>query len=131
MKRAITNNGKNIMYHDGLMIAPGDTRLFEYPDPPAAAAVEDAAEDPLIVLQRSTVKVIAGELPGLTDDELGRLEALENASETARKGVLEAIGAERLTRAAATQDKTGAEGATGAADAADATGAGGAGNSEP
>jgi hypothetical protein len=105
MKQAITNHGKDVMYYNGYMIAPGDTRLFEVPDPPASAATsEEAPEDPLSVLQRSPLKVIQAELQALTDDELTRLEVLENASATPRKGALEAIAAERLRRAGAQND---------------------------
>lgn len=92
----------------GQMIPPGETRHFDAHHVPAehraAPAAPPPAEapppDPLEIIRAGSVKDIAAGLATLADDELQRLDALEQGSDKPRKGVLEAIAAERLRRAA-------------------------------
>lgn len=63
-------------------------------------AAADTPNDALLDLIGGTVAVVAAALPGLTDDELARLNDLElEKGDFARKGVLSAIAAEQSKRA--------------------------------
>lgn len=108
-KIPVTNNGKMNIWVGGQMIPPGETRHFEphhvppeyRPAPATAAPAEpETPDDPLEIVRAGNVKEVTSALPALSLEDLDRLEALENASETPRKGVLSAITADRLRRAA-------------------------------
>lgn len=106
MKRIpYTNTTEQAAYVGGVLIQPGETRLVDAlqvspPDegtPPEATQDDDQTHSVLGLLDRS-VKDIGEALPTLTDDNLTTLETAENDGKT-RKGVLEAIAAERIRRA--------------------------------
>ena len=107
-KIPVTNNGKMNIWVGGQMIPPGETRHFEAhhvppeyrPAPAAAPAEPEDPSDPLEILRAGNVKEITAGVPALSLEDLDRLEALENAAEVPRKGVLAAIAADRLRRAA-------------------------------
>lgn len=104
----VTNDGESTMYVGGLAIPAGETRLIderlvppEYKEAELLAA-DTAETDPLeALIALSVAKLVLG-LPALTDEELVRLEALENAKEKPRAGALAEITAEMLRRADAT-----------------------------
>jgi len=104
-----TNTTKRTQYVAGKLIRPGETR--EVPDwaiPDALIAVNfndmhdlDAAPAvDLVGLLKNNVGGIASKLGGVSLDDLDALIELESAGGSPRKGVLEAIAAEKLTRAA-------------------------------
>lgn len=103
----VSNPSGMMMYVGGHMIPPGETRLLpahhvpEHLWPAAAPAEAAPPDDPLADLLKGTVKSIAESLPFLDDDELMEAEGLEALRESPRKGVLEAMAAERLKRASA------------------------------
>ena len=107
----VKNHGKTPMYVGSVMILPGETRilpahhvpahLHPQPEQPEAKTEE---KDPLLELLTGTVLAVAAALADLSIEELDRLEAGENATEKPRKGILEAITEEKLSRAAATQE---------------------------
>lgn len=106
-KIPVKNNGAMPIWVGGTMIPAGETRHFDphHVPPehrPARAKAESEAPpaDPLQAIQSGSVKAIVAGIEALTDDELGRLEELEQAGGAPRKGVMEAIAAERLRRAA-------------------------------
>lgn len=103
MKLPIENKSAMPIYVAGVMIPPGETRHFDDAQIPpeyrqAAPVLEALPVDPLNTLLDENVAVVVGELDGLPDDELVRLEGLELARKK-RKGVLEGIAAEQLIRA--------------------------------
>lgn len=92
-KRYVTNDTPNMMYVEGRMIAPGEGREVDVPDE-APALVEEAMEDPDLVLQELLAGTVAGvvaALAGLSAESLQRLQVLEAAGKD-RKGVLEGLG---------------------------------------
>lgn len=96
------------MYVHGLMIAAGETRhideqfLPSYLRPaPAARAPEPAPADPLAELRAQPVKKIAGQLDGLSSEQIEALRAAEASAETPRQTLLAAIDEELLERATA------------------------------
>jgi len=104
--RAVTNNTNSPIYEGNRMIMPGDTQVF--PDLPEAQAPAAAVvDDDLAAVQKFSVKDIVHGIAALSDADLDRLEALENASATPRKSLFEAIAHERLARANAKQDTGG------------------------
>lgn len=100
----IENRGKTTIYVGGRMIPPGETRHFpedEIPPEfrqPAETRAEPAAADPVQEFLAASAAQITGGLDVLSDQFL---EAAENAEMggKARKGVLQALAAERLARA--------------------------------
>lgn len=105
--RYIENTTRQTIFVGGKMILPGEGRDIDEALLPKAATEDpatDTAADPLeellLALQAQTVAAIRAELPTLKVEALDRLEALEKAAEHPRKGVLEAVQAERLRRAA-------------------------------
>jgi hypothetical protein len=88
-----------VAYIGGVMIPAGATRLVDaqfVPDAPAEAG--PAPADPILELLDNNVGHVVEALPGLSDEDLDKVEAAENAGKT-RKGVLEGIAADRLRRA--------------------------------
>lgn len=115
MRVPIENNGKMPIYVAGTMIPPGETGHFEEdmlpPEYRQSAVVEAEATpaDPLLTVLELKVADVVNGLPDLGDEELDRLEMLEAAGK-ARKGVIEAITADRLRRAEAKVAGQGGEG---------------------
>lgn len=109
MKVPITNRGAMPIYVASVMILPGETRHFdpeqlppEFRPAAAPAAAETKESDSVAELARRKAAEIAGQLGSLSDEDLQRLGALEQArGGAARKSVLEAIAAEQLRRAEA------------------------------
>jgi hypothetical protein len=99
------------IYVGSNMVPAGETRDFpESLVPPhlrPQAAPELAAEpesDPVAELLALSVKDIVSGFDALTDEDLARLGALENADDTPRKSLVSAITEEQLKRAAAKND---------------------------
>jgi len=106
MRVPVENKGKMPIYVAGVMIPPGETRHFEEDTLPpehrssAVTEKEVAPVDPLLTVLELKVSDVVNGLPGLGDEELDRLEIMETEGK-GRKGVIEAITAERLRRAEA------------------------------
>lgn len=114
----IKNHGKTDRYVGGKLITPGETRLVAAHLVPtnlrnedgqpvkqgADSGTDDKTQSPedlaIAELRECKVSEITEALPNLSDEDLDRLYAAEEADEKPRKGVLEAIEAERLKRAA-------------------------------
>jgi len=110
----VTNHGNTNLHIGGKVIVPGDTLHIDerivppdlMPETPAEEQPEKSADEIAAAAQFALVEAIASgnvqsvvaELPALSDEDLTALEAYENAN-SARKGVLEAIAADRLRRA--------------------------------
>lgn len=102
----ISNNGKTPVFVGGRMIPPGETVTFEAHELPPEyrlASVNEVANvdgnDPLLALVDLSIGKLALGLPALSEEELARLESLEEAKEKPRAGALAAITEERLRRA--------------------------------
>jgi hypothetical protein len=127
---SIHNDGKDARFVMGIMIAPGETRVFTEDEAPpelrpgAEALPGVVADDPLLALVALPVGKIALGLPELDDDELDRLEALEQAKDKPRAGALAEITGERLRRAEAGTPGGLDEGADGTDEETDAASAG-------
>lgn len=125
MKIPVHNPSAMPIYVHGAMILPGETRHFDEQDVPThlrpkPAESEDAPDesryDPLAELLAGSIKDIVAAFPDLADEDLARLEDLENAEASPRKGLLAAIGEEKLKRAAADEaSKAGGAGNEGSA----------------
>ena len=111
-KFPVTNNTASPIYVGADMIPAGETRHFfldqipEHLRPAPAAAVKEEPKDELAELSTGTAKDIIAALPGLTAEDLTRLEEMESARMTgdkpsARKSVLAAVQEEQLRRAEA------------------------------
>lgn len=104
---SITNNGDSPRYVLGRMIPPGETITFtEEETPPelrpeAETAAPEVQDDPLLAWSALPIGKLELGLPDLSDDDLTRLEALEQAKDKPRAGALAVIVAERLRRAEA------------------------------
>lgn len=104
---SISNDGKEARWVMGVMIPPGETRVFteaEVPPELRPAADElpaEAAADPLLAWVDLPVGKLALGLPDLSDDDLNRLEGLEKAKAKPRASALAEITGERLRRAEA------------------------------
>jgi hypothetical protein len=116
------NETAHTQFVGGRMIPPGEGRdvplmylpATHRPEPEAPVLHTEPSLDELLAdLLRLGVKNIVVQLPGLTNEAIDRLEALEReatAPAVPRKTLLEAVGAERLKRAAATfQDELDAQ----------------------
>lgn len=118
----VENKTEMPMYVGSTMILPGETRHFEEHQVPAhlrpaatTAAPEVPAEDPADVAVRELLEHTVAEVavliqerkgdgqPTLSDDDLARLKAAEEAGK-ARKSLLAAIAEEELRRADERQD---------------------------
>jgi hypothetical protein len=96
MKQYVENNTPNTMYVAGVAIAPGEGREVELPGggPATDQAGTDEVEDrlaPLRELLAGNVAAVIASLVDLSEDTLKALQALENAAEKPRKGVLVAL----------------------------------------
>lgn len=103
----VFNNTNTALWVGGQMVPPGETRLLPahhvpahlHPAAPSAAPAPPPA-DPLTELLAGSVKDVVAALPGLDAEQLMELEGLEGLREAPRKGVLEAVAAALLQRAA-------------------------------
>ncbi len=106
----VTNNTKMPIYVGADMIPPGETRHFypsqvpEHLRPVKATEPAPKARDELAELSEKAANDIIAAIPGLSDENLTRLEDLEHArmvknSPAARKTILSAISEETLDRA--------------------------------
>jgi hypothetical protein len=102
MKQTVFHNDTDKpQYVGGVMIPARSARMVDarlVPGATPAAEVPAPTEDAILGLLDGTVKDIHAALPGLSDEDLLRLENAENDGKT-RKGVLEAVAEERLNRA--------------------------------
>lgn len=115
-KIPVTNNTKMPIYVAGSMIPAGETRHFDaHQVPPefrpAAPVAESHPVDSIAELLKGSVAAITAQFGTLSDQDLDRLEMLEAERTPPRKTLIEAISIERLTRAAALEEKK--EAATG------------------
>ena len=104
-----TNTGNANVHLDGKTILPGETREIDETQTPGfgIAAIDELIEDvqtetdeqDLSEALRGTVKEVLARLPDMTDEQLSELEALEGDEIAPRKGVLDGINKEQLTRA--------------------------------
>ncbi len=101
-KRPYTNDTDSIQHIGTVTLWPGETREVEetlIPDHQAAPQASPQGPGPLaLLIQRNAPEVIAA-LPTLDDEQLSSLDEMERATEKPRKGVLQAIAEEKLTRA--------------------------------
>lgn len=96
------------IYVGSNMVPAGETRDFPEslvpphlrPQPDSKPAADEAALDLIADLQKLSVKEVVSALPGLSADDMARLEELEKADGSPRKGVMNAITEEKLKRAA-------------------------------
>lgn len=103
----VKNTGKTNLHVAGVVIVPGETKMLPASMVPARFLPEEEAEpaapvaqtDQTIEILKGTVAKVADVLPALTSEQLDALETAEAAG-AQRKGVLEAIAADRLRRAA-------------------------------
>lgn len=116
------NETAHTQFVGGRMIPPGEGRdvplmylpATHRPDPVVVVPPDEPSlDDYLADMLTHSVKHVVALLPELTNEALDRLEALEReatAPAVPRKTLLEAVGAERLKRAAATfQDELDAQ----------------------
>lgn len=102
----VTNHTESNMHVGGSVLRPGETQLVEaHLVPPGMGEISQQAndqppEDPVLELHKSKSDIVIAELTALSVDDLHALEVLETSSAKPRKGVLEAITAEHLRRAA-------------------------------
>lgn len=102
---SITNDGDSPRYVMGRMIHPGETLVFTEDEAPpeyrpeAEAKQAAVQEDPLLAIAELSIAKLEAGLADLADDELVRLEALEQGKDKPRAGALAVITAERLRRA--------------------------------
>ena len=100
MKKPFHNKTKTILMIAGVEIPPGEVRhLEEALHPVQTAAAQINPNQVLVDLLAKSVKNISAELSELTIVELGTLKTLEEAAETPRSSLLEAIGREGMARA--------------------------------
>lgn len=104
-KIPFTNTTDRSIHAGPVCVRPGETRMVEPAHLPAthrpapaapAKAAAPAPDDPRALLDTNVANV-AKALPLLSAEDLDALEAAEQAGKT-RKGVLDAITAERLRR---------------------------------
>lgn len=97
-----TNDKGHTVYVGPVSIRPGETRMVDpsmlNPEAPAAPAEEPQQPNPLATLLAGNVTAVQAGLEALSAEELAALQALEEGAAKPRKGVLEAIAAERLRR---------------------------------
>jgi hypothetical protein len=108
MKIPVHNPSAMPIYVHAAMILPGETRHFDEQDVPshmrpktedAAAAVIEPPPDLIAQLIKLSIKDITEAFDVLSEEDLARLDELENA-DTPRKGLVAAIAEEKLRRAA-------------------------------
>jgi len=109
MKEVPFANKEDHAVHIGnKMVPPHETRMVDPSMLPNAheshgRVAPETPSDPLLDILDGTIAEITEALPGLSDEELNRLEQAEKDGNT-RKGVEKAIAEERLTRASLDQN---------------------------
>lgn len=97
-----TNDKGHTVYVGPVSIRPGETRMVDpsmlNPEPAAPTAPAEEPPNPLADLLVGNVTAVQAGLANLTAEQLGELQAYEEGGVKPRKGVLEAIAAERLRR---------------------------------
>ena len=113
MRVPYTNHGDRIVHVGGKQILPGETRDVEAslvqparPAAPSEAPDPDAPLRQILAHKASDMPEVIRQVPS---DSLERLEVLEGDANKPRKGVLEAIEAEKLERASRPDDGSGSE----------------------
>lgn len=113
MKIPVTNAGSGPMFVGALMVAPGETRLFEEsevpahlkPQPEAPAAPQkpadpaEARKGELAELLEHKVADVAATFENLNDADLAVLGELETAAEKPRISLLQLVAEEQMKRA--------------------------------
>lgn len=99
-----TNDRPHTVYVGSISIRAGETRMVDAsmlnPEPAAPAPAAPGAPDVVAQLQAGNVAAVTAGLRALDADQLAQLQALEEGDAKPRNGVLSAIAAERLRRAA-------------------------------
>lgn len=94
-KKYVHNDTAGPIWAGGKLIPAGEGREVDVPDEPSTTAAADAdqpdPQDNLRELLDCKVADVVAALDGLGEDTLKALQALENASEKPRKGVLMAL----------------------------------------
>lgn len=101
MRKYIENTGPNTMFVGGQMIPPGEGRLVEVADEPVKEVPEDkgpSLDDRVREILLGNVASVLAELPTFSHEALDRAIELEKA-DGKRKGVLNGIAAEQISRA--------------------------------
>ncbi len=114
----IINTTAMPIYVGSNMVPPGETRDFPEsqvplhlrPQEEAAPAAPEQPADLIADLLKLTVKEVVEAFDALSDEELDRIDELENADGSPRKTLAAAIAEERLKRAAANDAPGGNEG---------------------
>lgn len=102
----IHNPGPNVMFVGSKMIPPGEGRDIdesllppEHRDAPVAAEKQPPSLDALLLEElKKPAKELIDALPGLTQEAIERMDALESEAKKPRKTLLEAIAADLLRR---------------------------------
>ena len=106
--RYVSNDGPNTIYIGGKLIAPGEGREVDerllprdqsMPTAELPADPGPSLDDLVGELRAKSVKDIAAELPGLTQEALDRLAELEHGDPIPRKTLLAELGNEQIRRA--------------------------------
>ncbi len=101
MQKYVENTTENTMFVGSQMIPPGEGRTVEVPDEPTGEKTEEPApslDDRIKVILGGNVPGVLAELPTFSQEALDRAALLEKDGGN-RKGVLNGIDAELLTRA--------------------------------
>lgn len=105
-KIPVTNDTDHNLHVGGSVLRPGETQLVEpHLVPPGMGEISSQANDEppvdsVLELQKLASASVIAELTALSLDDLHALEALEASAKKPRTGVLQAITAEHLRRAA-------------------------------
>ncbi len=100
-KKPYTNETDSIQHIGTVTLWPGETREVEETLIPGQTAHQESPQepDPLVLLIQGNAPEVIAALPTLDDEQLSLLDEMERAAEKPRKGVLQAIAEEKLTRA--------------------------------
>jgi hypothetical protein len=102
MKTHYTNETNKFQHIGGVTVPPGETREVDasaLPNyQPEGAPPAPLQVDPIAELLKKKVADVAAALPELSQEDLGKVAALEQDGQN-RKSLMEAIGAENLRRA--------------------------------
>lgn len=106
MRKYIDNPGPNTLYAGGQMIPPGEGRMVDVADEPVKEVPEDkgpSLDDRVREILLGNVASVLAELPTFSHEALERALELEKDGGN-RKGVLNGIAAEQISRANAKLD---------------------------
>lgn len=101
MKKYVDNTTRSPMYVGNTMIPPGEGKLVDVPDEaaPAAAPAGPSIAELTDEMLKGTLKELIPQLPDLNNAALDLMEERERLGQQPRKGLLDAIGTERMRRA--------------------------------